>query len=190
MTEQTEEQKKAADEAAAKAATEAAKANNGNPAAEPKNTENMIPKSRFDEVNERAKKAEAELEARKQAEKEAEEKRLADQQQYKELAEKREAELRDLQAQTEADKKAAEEQAQKARYEADVIAEAAKLNFHDPKEAVALLGEVEDVAKAVKKLAEAKPHLINKKVPPRLPFSRQTETTDETDEQKRKRLIG
>lgn len=183
MTEQNEEQKKAAEEAANKE-------EKGNPAAEPKNTENMIPKSRFDEVNERAKKAEAELEARKRAEKEAEEKRLADQQQYKELAEKREAELKDLQAKAEADKKAAEEQAKKAKYEADVIAEAAKLNFHDPKEAIALLGEVEDVAKAVKELAEAKPHLINKKVPPRLPFSRQTETAEETDEQKRKRLIG
>lgn len=183
MTEQTEEQKKAAEEAANKE-------ENGNPAAEPKNTEHMIPKSRFDEVNERAKKAEAELAALKQAEKEAEDKRLADQQQYKELAEKREAELEELRAQTEADKKAAEEQAKTAKYEADVIAEAAKLNFHDPKEAVALLGEVEDVAKAVKELAEAKPHLINKKVPPRLPFSRQTETTGETDEERRKRLIG
>ncbi|UYN89903.1 MAG: hypothetical protein KIT08_01370 [Anaerolineales bacterium] len=182
MTEQTEEQKKAEETAENKVEQGAS--------AETKNAEHLIPKHRFDEVNERAKKAEAELDALKQAEKQAEEKRLADQQQYKELADKREAELKDLQAKTEADKKAAEEQAKKVKYEADVIAEAAKLNFHDPKEAIALLGDAEDVAKAVKELAEAKPHLINKKVPPRLPFSRQTETTDETPEQKRKRLIG
>lgn len=71
----------------------------GQPAAEPLNTGqagHTIPKSRFDEVNERRKALEAQL-AEMQAARDAEEtERLAEQNQWKELAEKRAAQLAEL----------------------------------------------------------------------------------------------
>lgn len=186
----TEQEQKAAEEAARKAAEGAAKAEQGKAAAEPEKTEHLIPKSRFDEVNEARKKAEEALAAREKADKEAEEKRLADQQQFRELAEKREAELKDLQAKLEADRKAAEDKAKKAEYEANVVSLAAKLNFADPKDAVRLLGEVEKPEEALKKLADEKPYLINKKMPPKLNGQRGSESVDETEEQRKSRLLG
>jgi seryl-tRNA synthetase len=75
----------------------------GSPAAEPITTvtEPMIPKSRFDEINQRAKDAEAKLQALETERKTENEKRLEEQQKWKELAEERAAKL------TEAERKAA-----------------------------------------------------------------------------------
>lgn len=73
------------------------------PAAEPTtpDSELMIPKSRFDDINRRAKEAEAKLQ-QLEAERQAElEKRLEEQQKWKELADKRAAQL------AEAERKAA-----------------------------------------------------------------------------------
>lgn len=76
----------------------------GSPAAEPTksdNSEPMIPKSRFDEVNQRAKDAEARLQ-QMDAERQTEvEKRLEEQQKWKELADERATKL------AEAERKAA-----------------------------------------------------------------------------------
>jgi hypothetical protein len=70
---------------------EADKGTGGSPAAEPKISENehMIPKSRFDEVSNRAKQAEDRL-AKLEAERNAEnEKRMVEQEQWQKLAEER-----------------------------------------------------------------------------------------------------
>jgi ribonucleoside-triphosphate reductase len=56
--------------------------------AESKNTEHMIPKSRFDEVNREKNELRAQLEAAKQAAKEGEEQRLIEKESFKELYEK------------------------------------------------------------------------------------------------------
>lgn len=182
MTEKT-----AAELAAEEAAKKAAEAT-----AESKNTEHMIPKSRFDEVNEQRKKAEEALAAKEKADKEAEEKRLKEKEDFKTLAEQKEAELKALKEQSEADKKAAEAKATKAQHEADVIAAAAKLGFADPKDAVALLGDATDIEPALKKLAEEKPYLVGKqnnfKVKANKPVSAIYGEEDEAG--KRKRLIG
>ncbi len=69
------------------------------PAAEPKDTdkkEHMIPKSRLDEVIQERNEMQSRIEALEKASKEAEEQRLKDQEQWKELAEKRQQELESL----------------------------------------------------------------------------------------------
>jgi seryl-tRNA synthetase len=75
----------------------------GSPAAEPQKSDNepMIPKSRFDEINQRAKEAEARLLALETERKAENEKRLEEQERWKELAEERAAKL------AEAERKAA-----------------------------------------------------------------------------------
>jgi hypothetical protein len=79
----------------------------GTTAPSAKEDEHMIPKSRFDEVNTARKKAEERL-AQLEAEQKLEvEKRLTEQEKYKELADKRGEEL--VKAQAEADKVAAYE---------------------------------------------------------------------------------
>jgi hypothetical protein len=79
----------------------------GTTAPSAKEDEHMIPKSRFDEVNMARKKAEERL-AQLEAEQKVEvEKRLTEQEKYKELADKRGEEL--VKAQAEADKVAAYE---------------------------------------------------------------------------------
>lgn len=70
--------------------------NGGNttpPAAEPQNTDHMIPKARFDEVNNALKGLRTELDTLKAANLTAETKRLEDDKQWKLLAEQRQAEI-------------------------------------------------------------------------------------------------
>lgn len=85
-----------------------------------KNTENehMIPKSRFDEINTKAKKLEDELRKIEEERQKEIEERLVEQQQYKELAEKRGKDLAELQAK--AQKVDAYEQTLTAVYEASL----------------------------------------------------------------------
>jgi hypothetical protein len=66
------------------------------------NGEHMIPKSRFDEVNNRLKQLEADAEKRKADAAKADEARLADQNKHKELADKRAAERDDFKTKYEA----------------------------------------------------------------------------------------
>lgn len=181
MTEKTQDEieaeKKAADDAAAAL----------------KNTEHMIPKTRFDEVNEARKKAEEALAAKDKADKEAEEKRLKEKEDFKTLAEQKEAELEALKKQSEADKTAAEAKAKKAEYEASVVTNASKLNFADPQDAVRLLGEVEDVEAGLKKLAEDKPYLLkegNKSIKLKANKGLNTIIGEEDEAGRRKRLLG
>jgi len=72
--------------------------NKPDPAAKPQNTarEHMIPQSRFNEVNETRKALEARLAKLEQEQKQADEQRLKEQEQWKELAEQRAAQLADL----------------------------------------------------------------------------------------------
>ena len=63
--------------------------------------ENMIPQTRFNEVNDRAKAAEAKVTAMEAAEAKAEEARLIEKENYKELAEKRGAEVDKFKAEAE-----------------------------------------------------------------------------------------
>lgn len=83
----------------------------------------------------------------------AEEARLAEQGEYKQLAEKYQAQLATLQDEIAA-----------AKRQNMVIAEASKLGFVDPGDAVALVGQVAEgkVAEAVAELAKAKPHLLRR----------------------------
>lgn len=88
---------------------------------DPKNTDNnehMIPKSRFDEINQKAKKLEEELAKFKEEQQKEVEARLVEQQQYKELAEKRGKELAEIQAK--AQKAEAYEQTLTTVYEASL----------------------------------------------------------------------
>jgi len=74
-------------------------AENGAPAAEPKNTESqehMIPKARFDEVNKRAKDLAAQLAKLEKDQDTVREQQLAEQQQWKALAEERAKKLDEL----------------------------------------------------------------------------------------------
>ena len=69
------------------------------PAAEPKDTEkseHMIPKSRLDEVIQERNEMKSQIAALQKASQEAEEQRLKDQEQWKELAEKRQQEIEGL----------------------------------------------------------------------------------------------
>jgi ribonucleoside-triphosphate reductase len=59
-------------------------------------TDHMIPKTRFDEVNNAKKELEARLAAMEKAAKESEEQRLIEKESFKELAEKRQAEIEAL----------------------------------------------------------------------------------------------
>ena len=168
--------------------------------AESKKTEIMIPKARFDEVNKKAQDLQKELDAKKLADKEAEEKRLKEQNDYKTLSEKQAADLLALQKQAEADKADAEAKAKKTQYESSVIANASKLNFADPQDAVRLLGEVEDVEAGLRKLVEEKPYLLKtNKTPPHLSANKVKSGAaegggnpffNETSEERDRRLLG
>ena len=108
---------------------EADKGDNGGtvePAAEPSTPDSthMIPKTRFDEVNTRAQRAEAELERIKAEQKAATEKRLAEQQEWQQLAESRGEELANAQA------KAAQVEAYEQVMKANIEAELKLLSDH------------------------------------------------------------
>ena len=69
---------------------------NGDPSTGTQNTEHMIPKSRFDEVNTKMKEFEKELKASKKALEDAQNDRLKEKEEYKELYEKSIKELNEL----------------------------------------------------------------------------------------------
>ena len=99
-----------------------------------------------------------------------------------------------LQAQLEAERKAreqAEATAAKVQRESAVTSAAARLGFADPSDAIALIGDAEDVDAALAKLAEEKPYLLGKKSNPRLDANkvRGDSDSEETDEEKRRRLL-
>jgi ribonucleoside-triphosphate reductase len=91
-----------------------------NPSDDSKNTDNehMIPKSRFDKINDKAKDLEDKLKKIEEERQKDIEARLVEQQQYKELAEKRGKELAEIQAK--AQKVDAYEQTLTAVYEASL----------------------------------------------------------------------
>jgi len=130
-------------------------------------SDKTVPYDRFAEVNERAKKAEAELQKRVKAEEDAEKKRLEEAGQHKELADREKARADSLEAQVRASK-----------IENRVIAEAAKLNIVDAEAALKLIdqssievdkdGNVSGVEDAMKALVESKPYLVNSKQTPRV----------------------
>jgi len=72
----------------------------GAPAAEPKNTgheqQHMIPKARFDEINNAYKEIKTQLDQLREQQQQANETRLAEQQKWQELAEKRAARIAEL----------------------------------------------------------------------------------------------
>ncbi len=158
------------------------------PPAEAQTTEHMIPKTRFDQVNEERKRLADELAKRDAESKKLQEEQMTEQQKYKELAEARAAELEDMRKQADA----ASAVAKKAEREADIVAQAAALGFADPKDAVLLVGDAEDVAAALKGLAEKKPYLLEstKKVPPSLDANSTQGGAQETRAERRKRLLG
>lgn len=57
----------------------------------------------------------------------------------------------------------AEASRQAAERKAQIVSEAQKLDFADPLDAVALVGDAEDIEAALKELAESKPYLIKTK---------------------------
>lgn len=132
--------------------------------AEAKNTETapetpMIPKDRFDQVNTRMKSAEAELARLKASQEKAATEQLKEQERWKELAEQREAELATLRTNM-----------RSATINNAVVAEAAKLGFADPSDAMRMLdasslsvaedGSVAGVSDLLKALADSKPYLL------------------------------
>lgn len=82
------------------------------------NSEHMIPKSRFDEVNNKYKEAMSKLEERERVDREAAEKRLEESQRYKELSDQRAQQIVELQSK--ADKADQQESALQAVLDARV----------------------------------------------------------------------
>lgn len=117
-----------------------------NAPAEAKNTEQMIPKWRFDEVNEHYKALKKEIDAIKQSKTEAETKALEEQNRYKELYEKLKAETDPLRSASEQLQRYREsfDNSLKARIER--IAEDKRglvPNFEDPIQTMAWLDQAE-----------------------------------------------
>ena len=86
------------------------------------------------------------------------------------------------------------ENATASAFKADVVAEAAKQNFSDPKDALALIdSKSESIEEDLKKLAEEKPYLLKStkttaKLEPGKPGDKGYQPPDETREEKKKRL--
>lgn len=91
-------------------------------------SEHMIPKSRFDEVNNELKRLKAEAATKQQQEQEAEQARLKEQQKWQQLAEQHERQLTELKPQLEAATQQAERY--KAAVEAQVKAQLANVPEH------------------------------------------------------------
>ncbi len=132
----------------------------------PATDEKTVPYSRFQEVNAEKKRLEAAM-AKKQADdKAAEDQRLAEQQQWQELADKRAAELKEAQ-----DKITEMEKAHRLNAITGSIKEAAgAAGFANPQDAAAFIdpadvqtdddGRPVGVTDLVKKLAEERPYLL------------------------------
>lgn len=126
--------------------------------------EHMIPKSRFDEVNQKYKALKAEADKTAAAQAKADEERLKAQAEWKQLAEQREAELADLKAKVEAQAAAMLSE----RKRSAVIALAGE--FNDPNDLLALIdldaidtdddGKPVGVKGLVEKIAADKPYLL------------------------------
>jgi chromosome segregation ATPase len=113
------------------------------PPAEAKKTEPpaevMIPKTRFDEVNNKLKEAQAQLDAKSKQEQEAAEARLREKEDYKTLAEQHEAKVKDLEPKiTELDAKA-------KRYEEAVTAQLKTAKAQVPEHLHSLLEKLDPV---------------------------------------------
>jgi DNA repair exonuclease SbcCD ATPase subunit len=118
--------------------------------------EQRVPYARFEEVNSRAKHAERELEDLRQRIVDFEERDKSEAERAKNRAERAESQLSQLQNTVTS--------LQKGSW---VRSAAAELNFHDPEDAVAHLGEQlarfedeRDAKRAVKSLSQSKKHLI------------------------------
>lgn len=142
-----------------------------NPSAETKNTEqqpaeNMIPQSRFNELNKQLKEAKAALEAHQKQQGEAEKAKLAEQQRFQELYETEQKKATALEG------RLTELQATVRRntIRAVIEAEARKANFAEPADAHLFLdldgietddsGKPKGVDVLVKELAKAKSYLL------------------------------
>lgn len=133
-------------------------------------------------------------ERRKSAEKFADYDTLKDQaSKYAAIEEAQKTELQKAQEKLAAEQQraeAAEAEAKRVKHESAVVTEALQLGFADPNDALAMIGEVEDVSAALKALAEQKPYLLktNKPAPPGGKKPANPLLGQETDEQRRRRL--
>jgi hypothetical protein len=128
--------------------------------------ENMIPQSRFDEINKRMKAAEAELAKQRKATEDAKTAELAEKQEYEKLYQTETQKAASLAKQL-ADLQAA---AQLDRIRTAVESEARKAGFTEPADAYLFLsldavemddaGKPKGVEKLVKDLAQNKPYLV------------------------------
>lgn len=120
--------------------------------------EHMIPKSRFDEVNNKAKSLESKVNEMQEELKKRQEQELKEKEQWKELADQREKEL--------------EEYKQKATLNEKktlVLNEAAKMGFSDPQDAVNFIDvsqiDNDNVNELLTELTSNKPYLLKEKTP-------------------------
>lgn len=75
--------------------------------------------------------------------------------------------------------------------ESKIVSAASGMNFADPSDAIALVGDTEDIEEALKKLAEDKPYLIKQKTGANQHAVKTSfQNQQETREQKRERTFG
>jgi len=127
----------------------------GESTAESKNTEIMIPKERFDEVNARMKSFERELLAKEKALKDLQTSRMVEKEEYKELYEKATSEISEL--------KPKAEQIESWRQVMEVLLEA-QIN-EIPEEMRGLIPEEMSVAQKLNWIAKNKALLIKRTAP-------------------------
>lgn len=114
--------------------------------------EHMIPKSRFDEVNEKLRKLEADAAKQAKAQQEADEKRLSEQQQWQQLADQRKAKVEELTPKVElADKLTAMVLAQ---YTAEIAAWPEQVKAMAPAEDAGILTKLDWMSRAKPLAAE------------------------------------
>jgi hypothetical protein len=138
---------------------------------EPTPVENMIPQSRFDEVNKRMKAAEAELEKQRKAAEAATAADLARKQEFEKLYQAEQAKAASLEKQFQ-DLSAT---VKRDRIKAAVEAEARKAGFAEPGDAHLFVsldtievdesGNAKGVEALVKELAKTKPYLLTARTP-------------------------
>lgn len=103
--------------------------------------------------------------------------------------EKAQKEIENLKAKADA----AEASRQATERKSQIVSEATKLNFSDPLDAVALVGDAEDIEAALKELAETKPYLLrhDKRTAPKIdPRNPGPVEATETYAEKRARIYG